>query len=801
MLRNYLTIAVRALRRRLGYAAINVVGLAVGLAVCLVIALYIRHELNYDRFHAKADRIHRVVQATPVGNAFGPSSVRMLDGSTRTPPGLAQALEQGIAGVAQATAVDTRGDRLLGRGTERLYADRLLRADTAFFDVFDGFEWMRGDRATALDGPGRIVLTASLAKRLFGAEDPMGQSVTLENEAEYTVAGVVADPPSTSHLQFEAVRSLAEGERRVRYGESIRWRFFGSHLYLALHETAASQAVEASIRAFEQQAEKPEWREEAELRLQPLTQAHLYSTELSGDIGPQGDIRYLYFFGLLGVLILGIACINYMNLATARATQRACEVGVRKTVGAGRPQLVRQFLGEAVLIAALALPIALGLAQLAMPVVNEVAGTAFRLGDVPLLVGLGTALGLVALVGLGAGSYPAFVLARFRPAEVLMPSGTGSTRGGGAWLRKGLVVVQVAASVALILATLVVHAQLNYVQTKQLGFDEERVITFGKGPLGEQYTAFKEALRQQSAVASISAGPPVGIGRKNMTTTVTHPETGAERTVSSMFVDAGYVETLGLTLRQGRSFTPDRRGDVNQAVMLSETAVDAYGLEGNPVGRQIPWGRQQRTVIGVVADFHNESLHAAIQPVVFVLNPENTWTAMVRLAPGATEAGLNAVRATWRRFLPDRPFMFSFLDQRVEAQYRAEQRLATLFNGFAGLAVLVAALGLFGLAAYTAQRRTKEIGIRKALGASVASIVGLLSREFVALMAVAVGVGVPVAYWAMQQWMQTFAFRARVGAELFVAVGAAALTVTLLAVGYHATRAALTDPATTLRDE
>ena len=800
MLRNYFTIAVRALRRHRGYAAINVVGLAVGLAVCLVIALYIRHEWQYDRFHRDVDRIHRVVQATPVGDAFGPSAVRRLEGTVRTAPGLAQALEQQVPGLAQATVVNARGDRLLSRGTERLYVDRLLRADTAFFEVFDGFDVLRGDPQSALHGPGRIVLTASLAERLFGAENPVGQPVLLENEAEYTVTGVVADPPSTSHLQFEAIRSFTEGERGARYGGPIRWRYFGSHIYLALDEGADPRSVERVVRDFERRA-APDWKDEAELRLQPLTQARLYSAGLGGNIGPQGDIRYLYFFGLIGALILGIACINYMNLATARAAQRAREVGVRKTVGAGRGQLVRQFLGEAVLIATVALPVALGLAQLALPMVNDVAGTTLRLGDVPLPVGLGAAFGLVALVGLGAGSYPALVLARFRPAEVLMQAGRGGGRGRSAWLRKGLVVVQFAASVALILATLVVHAQLDYVQTKQPGFDEERVIMFDKGPLGAQYAAFKEALRQRTAVASVSAGPPPGVGRKNMTMPVTHPETGAEQTISSMFVDYGYTETLGLPLQRGRSFAPDRPGDVNRSVVLSESAVDAYGLGDDPVGQQIPWGNQQRTVIGVVNDFHNESLHEAIQPIALALNPENTWTAMVRLAPGATEAGLDGVRATWSRFLPDRPFTFSFLDQRVEAQYRAEQRLATLFGGFAGLAVLVAALGLVGLAAFMAQQRTKEIGIRKALGASVASIVGLLSREFVALVAVAIGLGAPGAYWAMQQWMQNFAFQARMGAGLFLAVGGATLAITLVAVGYHAVRAAHTDPATALRDE
>lgn len=801
MLRDDLIITLRMLRRQKGYTAINVVGLAVGLAVCLVIALYIRHELKYDRFHASADRIHRVVQAAPTGDAFGPSAVRTLEGNVQTPPGLAQALQEQVPGVAQATVVGVRSDQLLSRGAERIYVDRILGADTAFFDVFSGFELLRGDPQTVLNAPGRVVLTASLAGRLFGDANPIGQSILLENEAEYTVSGVAADPPSTSHLRFEAIRSLTENERQVRYGSTVHWPYYGGYMYLALQARAEPGAVETAMRTYERQAEKPEWVDgEPRLRLQPLLHAHLYSTGLSDDIGSQGDIRYLYFFGLIGVLILAIACINYMNLATAQGVQRAREVGVRKTVGAAHSQLVRQFLGEAILVAALALPVALGLTLLALPVVNDVAGMALRLGDVPLVVGGAVALGLVGVVGLGAGSYPAFVLARFRPANVLMQAGAGSTRRGSSWLRKGLVVVQFAASVGLILATLVVQAQLDYVQTKQLGFDEERVITFSKEPLGAQYAAFKNALAQQAAVSAVSAGPPIGIGHKNMARQVENEAAGTEEWVSVLSVDYEYIETLGLTLRQGRSFTVERPSDVNQSVVLSEAAVAAYGLDGNPIGQQIPWGEEQRTVIGIVNDFHNESLHEAIQPVVLVLNPERTWTAMVRLAPGAAPAGLEAVRATWGRFLPDRPFTFSFLEQRIEAQYRAEQRLATLFGGFAGLAVFIAALGLLGLAAFMAQQRTKEIGIRKALGASVMSIVGLLSREFVALVALAFGLAAPGAYWAMQQWLQNFTFQTGVGVELFLIVGGVALAATLLAVGYHATRAALTDPARVLRD-
>ena len=802
MIRNYLTIALRTLRRNAGYTAINLVGLAVGLAACIVIGLYVRHELSYDDFHENADRIVRVVRASSAGDAFGPTDARNFDGTPRMPPGLAQALRNRVPSVAQATAVYARSEHLLGRGETQLYADQVLHADTSFFEVFS-FELLRGDPRSVLDAPGRIVLTASFARRLFGDDNPVGQTVVYENETEYEVAGVVADPPPTSHLQFDAVRSLAERERQTRYGSTIDWNFYSAYLYLTLSDGSDVRTVERAVRELER-AEKPKRRgPEATTRLQPLTKVHLYSSGLSGDIGAQGDVRYLYFFGLIGLLVLGLACINYVNLATARALRRAREVGVRKTVGAGRGALIRQFLGESVLTAALALPLALGLAGAALPVVNRIAGTTLRLSAVPLVPGAGAALGLVLLVGLAAGSYPALVLSGFQPSTVLAGSRSGATGGGSAWLRKGLVTVQFAASVALILATVVVYLQMRHVQTKNLGFEEERVVTFDKGPLGDQFGAFKEALRQRAAVTSVSAGPPVGLGRKNMTRPVTNEKTGEEPRVSFMTVDYNYLETMGIAVKRGRTFDPERSGDNRRVVVLTEAAARVYGLEKSPIGKTIPGDgeREDARVIGIVEDFHNASLRNPIGPVVFSLGLERTWTAVVRLAPDATREGLNAVRATWNEFLPDRPFTYSFLDQQIEAQYRSERRLATLFGLFAGLAILVAGLGLFGLAAYTARQRTREIGIRKALGATSTNIVTLLSKEFVQLVGLAVLVGLPVAYLALRQWLENFAYRVELGAGVFVLTGLVALLVAVLTASGQALRAARVDPATTLRDE
>jgi putative ABC transport system permease protein len=797
MLPTRLRTTLRVLWRHRGYTALNVLGLAVGLAACLLIGLYVWHERSYDRFHEEGDRIHRVVRANETSEAFGLAEGRAFEGTARTPPGLAQVLTERFPGVEQATVFGSTSEPLLGRSGERVYADRVLRADTSFFEVFS-FSFKRGAPSRALDAPGAIVLTEPLARRLFGSANPMGETVAYENEAEYEVTGVVAAPPSTSSLQFEAVLSMTEGRREARYASTVRWRYFGAQTYLRVRPEADVRALEAGIRDFEQQADKP-GSGGAEIRLQPLADVHLHSMGLSGGIGGTGDVRTLYLFGVIGALLLLIACVNYMNLATARAADRAREVGVRKTVGARRRQLAGRFLTEAVLTAALALPLALVGARGALPVVNDIAGTAIGMDGLSASTLAAAVLALVLAVGVGAGAYPALVLSRYRPINVLQLANRPT--GGAAWLRRGLVVFQFAASAALILATVVAQQQLGYLQDKQLGFDEERVVALEKDPLHGRFEAFRQAVQSQPSIEAVSAGPAAGVGSKNLTRVVESAATGQEVRVTSMFVGTDYAETLGLEVLDGRPFDAAYEGDVRRSVVLTESAVDVYGLGDDPIGKTIPWGNQTRTVVGVVADFHNESLHEPVQPVVLVLDPEATWTVLARLAPGATREGIDALRSTWQSFLPDRPFSFSFLDREIEAQYRAEQRLATLFGVFAGLAVFVAALGLLGLAAYSVQRRTREIGIRKALGASVADIVGLLSKEYAALVAAALVVGTPLAAFGMHRWLQDFAYRVDVGpAALAWTVGTTVL-VAGASVATHAVRAARTDPARAVRQE
>ena len=794
MWKNYLKIAYRNLVRQKGYTFINIAGLAVGLAACLVIALFVRHELSYDRFHPNADRVYRLVRPSPDGEG----------GQPRVPPGLAQVVESRFPEVEHATEISWPRTTLIALGEERRYVDDVVTADEHFLEVFP-FKLLRGNPETALARPNRLVFTRSLAERLFGEDDPMGQVVRVEEGADYTVTGIVENVPSNAHFSFQALRSLSEEQRAERYSSDVRWEFFGDFLYMVLHEGSTPEALEDKLMAYMKTTNLPEqaW-DQMRLAVQPVTAIHLHST-LSGEIAPQSDVRYLYLFSAIGALILLIACVNYMNLATARSAGRAREVGMRKVVGAHRRQLIGQFLGEAVLMGLLAMLLAVALAHLAVPLVNRLTGQALEAGTATDGPGLLAMLGVVLVVSMGSGLYPALFLSRFRPVRVL--HGHGSGKGGGRLLRQVLTTFQFAASAVLIIGALVAQFQLDYVQNMRLGFDKEHVVTFTSSHLGEQYPAFKQAAEEHAAIESVTSGPPMGIGHVNFRTSIGSVEGKKPDEItwlSVLTVDYDYAETMGLHLVAGRSFSLER-SDAGRTVLLSEAATRVLGIADNPIGKTIEINglseEEPPTVIGVVEDAHNVSLHNPVEPLAFALQSEGYWAGLARLAPGRTEAGLEALKATWNQFLPERPFAFEFLDDRIEAQYQAEQRLARIFGLFSVLAVFVACLGLFGLVAFTAEQRTKEIGIRKVLGAGVASIVALLSKDFLKLVGIAFIMAAPIAYFAMQRWLEDFAYRIDLGLGLFILAGALALLVALGTVSYQAIKAATADPVKSLRYE
>jgi putative ABC transport system permease protein len=799
MLRSYFTVALRNVRRRWGYAVINLVGLAAGMGACLLIGLYVGDELSYDDFHRAADRIYVVGQENKF---FGRSTI------TAYP--LASMLEEELPAVERALRTRTAPStvRRVGPGLED--RQRVLLADSTFFQFFS-FPLIRGAPASVLDAPNSAVITRSMARSFFDTDDPVGQTLEIDlidTTRTVTVRGVADDPPENSTIRFDLVvptRLLPEGQRDPAGWGVQSFKTYARVSQPLAPDTLAAQTRRAVTARLEDSGRKPS--DYLSLPLPELYLSDLYDTD-----GFRGQQRYLYIFGSVALFILLIAAVNYVNLVTAQAQRRAKEVGVRKVLGAGRLQLARQFLSESVLTSTAALLLALIGAAAVLPLFNAGFGTELSLlsgAHAPLLAGLAA---IVLGVGVLAGAYPAFVLARFRPVRVLRGASSTTTSRGG-WLRRGLVVLQFAISAALIVGTIVVYQQLGFMQTKSLGFDGAQVVAIdlpyeGLTADGE---AVKQRLRQHPSVRHVSqaSGMPAHLSvRVGQDVGSIAPEADTEKEMfswSPLRVDYAFVETLGLELAAGRSFDRERGSDeAGRTFLINEAAAEALGwTPEEAVGKAFNRGSENGTVIGVVKNFHIASLREEIMPVTLSIGAPRRGSGYVaaKLAPDGIQAGMDHVRSTLGDLAPDATLDYEFLDDEFDAMYRSEERLGNIFAAFAGLAILIACMGLFGLAAYAAERRTKEIGIRKAMGASARQIVGLLSKEFAALVAAALVIGMPLAYWGMQQWLEDFAYRTTVGPETFALTAAAALAIAGLTVSVHALRAARTDPATTLRDE
>ena len=785
MIRNYLTVAWRTLRRRPGFSALNVIGLAAGLTCVILIGLWVEHELSYDDFHPNAGRTYRVLHQT---NAPGPEQTD--DG---TPPALAPTLREQYSQVERVVRIRDRSYPVT-RGEQTRVESNLLYADPGFFNVF-GFDLQRG--TARLQAPGTIVLTPALADRYFPDENPLGKTLRV-NEQELEVTGIVESPPPNTHLTYAAVAS------RETLSPRNRWHCKFDHTYLTLQSGTTKDAFEDQLREVAKTHEDdPETAGlDVVFPLQPITGIHL-GLGAPSDLPSEGSLTYVLLFSALAVFVLLLACINFMNLSTARSAERANEVGVRKAMGAGRGQLAGQFLGESFLMTGFALVIAVGSSAALLPAFNALAGTSVAQSALLSVPYLGAYLGLLLLVGLVAGSYPAFALSGYRPIETLRA--WSSSERGGPGLRQALIVFQFAISIALIAGTAVVHRQVRYLQSKGLGFEESNVLAVHDetGALGTRLTAFTKELESHAAVESAAAGSAIA-GEARTSTWVVEGPTPDSLSADYAVVDYDYVETLGIDVIAGRSFSQSHPSDT-AGVVINEAAVEEFGLSSpqEALGETLGIGRYSGLpVIGVVDNFHYDSLHEKIAPMVLMhqaimLPPRRI---AVRAQSGQKVAAINAVRSTWEDFSA-LPFDYSFLADDLAAQYEAEQHLRQVFVVFAGLAILIACLGLFGLAAYAAQQRRREIGIRKALGATVEGIVALLSKEFLTLVGIAFVVGVPVAYLGLQRWLQNFAYRIDLGTSTFALAGALAVLIAALTVGYQAWSAARTDPATAIRQE
>ena len=830
MLRNYLKIAFRALSRRSGFTMLNMTGLALGLACVLLIGLYLRHELSYDTHHPQAERTYRVVQDTDAGGTA------WVGGAMA--PLLANDFPQ-IADVVRfhraRTSVHHPDDDHIEDIRDFIYVD------SSVFDVF-AFSFLQGDPTTALAQPGTLVLTERVAARYFGEIDPMGQTL-VAGDRELTVTGVVKDLPPTTHMAIEMMTSM-KTFKLDQFGSvepsfnSFWWP--STWTYLVLEQGASADELAKQLPAFIQRHRDPSEAAAFVPNLQPLTDIHLRGGQ-TGEWTAGGSISLVYIFGGIAGFILLLACVNFMNLSTARAAGRAREVGVRKVMGAGRSQLMGQFFGEALLLCSGAALLAVGIAVATLPAFRTMAAREIAwpaLSD-PFWA---LAVAVVGLTGLLAGSYPALHLSRFQPATALKQQ-RHTRSSSAAWLRRGLVVFQFTTSVALIAGTALFYQQLGFLRTHDLGFDRERLVAVEIKD-EQALEATMQTFEQTTGVQAVtfSRGVP-GVNGIGMPRVERAPFTPLERLEQAgaptqhKLVGFGYFDMLGIDIIAGRGFFRERPGDIGQAINTQgEFGTTSYDERSFVINRAMAeangWTPQEAVgqavraftyengntymdhrghVIGVAENFHVRPLYDRIEPMLFQLgvfptdDEATTYvsasTYLVKLAPGSAAAAMERLREAWAVVQPDVAFEASFVDDVLDAQYIAEQRLSQLIGLFSVLAISIACLGLFGLAAYTAQQRTKEIGIRKALGASVGQLVFNLSTEFVVLVSVAIIVAAPIAYWGMQQWLQAFAYRIDVGIGTFVAAGFIALLVALGTVSTQTFRAARIDPARALQSE
>ncbi|GAB3963960.1 ABC transporter permease [Spirosoma terrae] len=797
MLKNYLKVAFRSLVKNKVYTLTNIVGLSIGLAACGLIALYIVEEWRVDRFHEKGDRIFRVV--TNVVEK-GQSVVA----STTVGRPVDQAIKQDIPEVE--AVVSVRGTSLPIKHKNRYFFDKELFVGEEFLTTFS-FPLLEGNPKTALRDPYTLVLTESTARNYFGTTSVLGKTLMLSDTLSFTVTGVMADL-KPSHMKFQVLLSMPtffamEGR------ENEAWFTWDEYCYVVLPEKANRALVESKIAALPMRYNGQEYRNNGMHvihSLEALPSIYLHSSSLPGSLS--GSAKQLYLLGAIGLFLLVLACINFINLSTAHQGERAKEVGIRKAIGAAYSSLVGQFIGESLLLAYLAGFGALLLMVLALPSLNELTGKTISYSVLTQPLSLGIGFAFLLLTGLLAGWYPALLLARFRPVDTMKGQAVTTK---GAWLRRGLVVFQFCISLVLISSTIVVVRQLRFMQSQKLGFDKERVLTVELKKLPrmqfiENYEAIKRqvaALPNVQTVTGVNALP----GRNGWSGQVVYPEgRPREQTLSLEVipVDHDYAKTLGLTIRNGRDFSRQFTTDAGHAVLINEAACKAIGwTPDQAIGKSIETaGLEKGQIVGVIQDFHQHGLQTKIKPILAFITPAYTYSYLaLRLGAGDLRASVSEVERFWNSRFPSYDFEYFFLDDDFNRQYQSEKRLSTLAAVFSGLAIFIACLGLFALTTFTAERRTKEIGVRKVLGASIISIVGLLSKDFLKLVLIAIIIASPLGWWAMNQWLADFAYKVELSWWVFALAGASAILIALLTVSFQSMKAALMNPVKSLRSE
>jgi len=799
MIKNYFKVALRNLFKHKGYAFINILGLAVGIAASVLIFLYITHEMSYDKFHEKADRTYRI---TADWSNKGDSRIHQLG----TPFILAQTIREKYPQVESITQISGPiGDVIIRYRDTAFKETGAFFAEPSFFDVFS-FPLLKGNPGTSLRDPNMLVMTRSLAKKYFGGEDPLGKTLEIQAWGEklfFQVSGVMEDIPQNSHFLFDMLISM-----KTAYPEpSMNWTWNNYTTYVTLQEGVTQSLMEEKLVEIDKiycegGREHIPWI----WTLEPITRIHLQSDLATGN-QPNGSMAYVRLFTIVAVLILLIAGINFVNLATARSSRRAKEVGLRKVVGSLRRQLIQQFLGESVLMSLLALLFAVILIQAALPFYRNLTGKILALsyfGDPFVIPGL---LGLALGVGILAGLYPAFFLSSFKLTHVLKGSPLARRGGGALFLRNGLVVFQFAMSVLLIIGSLVIFRQLEYIKNQRLGFDKEYVVVIHNADaLGIQLEAYTRQLKQQSDVLGVTAVRSVpGLGTPNWGIGVEGVERQRPMNMNFMTCDQDFADVLNIKMLEGRFMSREFPSDVD-AVVINKKAAEYFGIE-NPVGKKLRiwWTEKDLTIIGIIDNFHFESLHSDVRSMGYLLPEAIDSTQkpylLVKISSQVTSDVLSNLRKTWDSMSAGLPFEFTFLDDKVNSLYQNDNRASSIVTLFSCLAIFVSCLGLFGLAAFVAEQRTKEIGVRKVLGASLSHIMWLLTGQFVRWVIVANLIAWPVGYWVMNRWLQGFAFRASLSFWIFLTSGLVALAIAALTVSSQVIKAALANPAVSLKYE
>ena len=786
MIKNYLKSALRNIKKQKWYSLITLTGLTIGMTCFVLISLYVRYELSYDKFHPHADHIYRVIAHTREAYR-GKSQVAV------TPAPLASAMENELAEVLKTTKVSDRKGVISIDGTP-FPENRIYYADPSFLEIFS-FPLAAGYARQALNEPYNLLLSRDMAAKYFGSENPLGKIIQVDQQ-DYTITGVLENIPGNTHFKFDHLASFASLVEMRGREKMDTWNSWNYYTYALLHHRTDLPALEKKLNDiikinFDEDASQNLW-------LQPVADIHLH-TKANFELESGADIRNVHLLSVIGIFILLIACFNYMNLATARSTLRAREIGMRKVIGASRRRIIRQFLGESCLFSLFALICSSFLIKILLPAFRNFISRELEAGFIQNGTLLLTLTGLTLFIGLVSGSYPALVISSFQPADILSGKAVKGSR-KSLLFRNSLVIAQFAVSAALIFCTITVYRQLHFIKNKDVGFSKDHIVTI-RNPK-EGYEAFKNSLLAHLQILEITESDNLPYGITNASFGKWEGHSPEERLLFYRNrVSSNFLDFYNIPIVQGRGFSQEFADKDGQAYILNEAAVKTIGWE-NPIGRSIEFGEDEKgIVVGVIKDFHFAPLHLNIGPLALTPNSEPSPWISIKITQKNIPRTLALIESTWKTHSPDGVYSYSFLDDRLDRMYRTEHRLGKTFSIYTFIALFIACLGLFGLASFTTEQRTKEIGIRKVLGASEWDITLLTTKKFIVLVLMANIAAGPVAGYAMKQWLNNFAYRIHIGFGGFALAAAASLLITLMTVGYQSLKAALSNPVNSLRSE